>query len=468
MAILGTVLLTAISAGASPAPAELPAGKQRHRAKDPRPDIVLIMTDQQTASAMSCAGNPFVNTPAMDALAADGVNFASAYCPFPVSGASRASIITGQIPYTVGVSANADTPGRDAMDAGIGHRMAKAGYDCLYAGKWHVPTVNLPEKGTGFRKICNMGDGALPEAVDKALDTRNAGKPLLLVASFLDPHEICEWGRWESLPYGPVKMDGTETLPPLPANAAADPGDAEILSLEKQACPRTHDTATYTDLDWQKYLYTYYRLVERVDRQVGELVKILKDRGLYDKALIVFCSDHGDGAAAHRWNQKWALWQESVNVPLVVKAPEGEGVSGKTNRTALCNIGLDLYATFCDYAGVRLDPETYFGKSLRPVIEGKTETLHENVYVETRFEGVPAFGWCVIGPRYKYILYQWGRNREAFFDLDSDPGETRNLIDDPAVAGELSNARRDLLEWAEKVGNPLCLRNIRKIVKYGE
>lgn len=431
-----------------------------------RPDIIVIMTDQQTASAMSCAGNPWLKTPAMDALARDGVRFTRGYCPYPVSGPCRAGIMTGRIPFTVGVKKNADRPVAEAMEKSLGHVISDAGYECLYAGKWHVPEVNIPEEGTGFRRVSPMGDPELPAACDRALSKRDGSRPLFLVASFLDPHEICEYGRFESLPYGPVPEGKEELLPPLPANFALDGTEAEALSLEKRGSPRYHDTGSFTEMDWRRYIYSYYRLVERVDAELGRLIRVLKKHGLYDNAFIFFCSDHGDGVASHQWNQKWALYEESVNVPVILKAPKGCGLKGKVNDKALTNIGLDIYATVCDYAGVRTDPEVYLGKSLRPVLEGSVETLHDNVYIETRFEGVEIQGWSLVSGRYKYVLYQWGRNREALYDLSADRGETVNLIADPSCREELHRLRKELLIWAERIGNPLCLRNIRQIVRY--
>ena len=152
-ASLAALTVTADAAAASKP--KSPAGK--------RPDVIVIMTDQQTAGAMSCAGNPWVRTPAMDALAADGVRFTRAYCPYPLSGPCRAALVTGRMPFEVGAFDNAIRPADADMQAGIGLRLAEAGYECLYAGKWHVPEVNLPDSGTGFRRISKMNDPALAE-----------------------------------------------------------------------------------------------------------------------------------------------------------------------------------------------------------------------------------------------------------------------------------------------------------------
>lgn len=429
-----------------------------------RPDVIVIMTDQQTAGALSCAGNPYVSTPAMDALAADGVRFTRAYCPFPLSGPCRASLITGCMPSEVGATDNAIRPHDEDMQQGIGIRMSEAGYECLYAGKWHVPEVNLPAEGTGFRGIAKMHDPTLADACDDALKTYDGKKPLFLVASLLDPHEICEYGRFETLQYGELEPFSTEECPNLPANFMPSTFEAEAIRLEHDASPRYHDTYTYSQEEWRRYLYAYYRLVERVDREIGRLIGVLRRHGLYDDAVIVLLSDHGDGVAAHGWNQKWALFEEVVNVPLIVKSPKGQGLAGQVNDRALSNIGLDLYATVCDYAGVQLDPRRYRGRSLRPVAEGRQQTLHEEVFIETLLSGAGIRGWSIVEDDYKYVFYQWGRNREQLYDLRNDRGEMVNLAVDRRHAATLARLRRKMYDWAQKTGTAPLIRNLKPLL----
>ncbi|WP_195460900.1 sulfatase-like hydrolase/transferase [Alistipes sp. D31t1_170403_E11] len=457
-ALAASLAALTVAADASASPENKPAAGKR-------PGIIVIMTDQQTAGAMSCAGNPWVETPAMDALAADGVRFTRAYCPYPLSGPCRASLITGRMPFEVGAFDNADRPYEADMQAGIGHRIAGAGYECLYAGKWHVPEINLPDSGTGFRRISKMGDPTLADACDAALKEYDGRKPLFLVASLLNPHEICEYGRNETLQYGELEPFPTAECPNLPANFMPSTYAPEALALESAASPRYHNTATYTQDDWRRYLYAYYRFVERVDREVGRIVEVLKVRGVYDDSVIIFLSDHGDGVAAHGWNQKWNLQEEVVNVPLIVKPPKGTGLRGVCNDEALSNVGLDLYVTVCDYAGVVPDPERYRGRSLRPVAEGRQAELHDVVFVETLLSGVGMRGWSIVGKRYKYVLYQWGRNREALYDLETDPGEMVNLAVDRRYEGELRHMRRALYDWGVRIGDPKLVRNMRPFAR---
>jgi arylsulfatase A-like enzyme len=422
-----------------------------------QPDIVLIITDQQTASAMSCAGNPYVKTPAMDALAKDGMMFRRAYVAYPLSGPSRASLFTGKMPWELGIRDNDDTPSVEEMRQSLGVRMQAAGYDCLYAGKWHVPEVNIPDTGTGFRKVCNMDDRRLVDACIPHLRERRE-KPLFLIASFLNPHEICEYARGESLPFTRLPAAAVEDCPMLPCNFPEPAYFPEALTLHKAAVPKSYPTAMYSDNDWRRYLHAYYRLVETVDAEIGRLTAALKACGRYDGSLILFMSDHGDGAAAHRWNQKRALLEEVMRVPFIVKLPKG-GMANRVNEQALVNVSIDVYPTVCDYAGASATPGLR-GKSLRGVLEGTSTAHHEYVFTETLLDGIGVRAWSVVNHSHKYVLYNYFRNREQLFDLQADPLEMRNLAPDPAQAEILNGLRKTLYRWGIAINDPRLIRQL--------
>lgn len=443
-----TCIMAAAASGAAAIIGTVEASAaDKKKTGDDRPNIILILTDQQTASAMSCAGNPYLSTPAMDALAADGVMLTRAYCPFPLSGPSRASLITGRMPVEIGASDNDVRPSEEAMMSSLGHRVSDAGYESLYAGKWHVTEVDLPDEGTGFERIAPMND---PDLVNncRARLLAPREKPLFLVASFLDPHEICEYARRGTMPYGQIEQPSVADCPNLPANFMLSTYQPEAVELHRKAVPKFHPTYNYTQDDWRRYLYTYYRLVERVDIQIGRLTALLKEAGLYDNSVIIFFSDHGDGVAAHMWNQKWILTEEVVGVPLIVKAPKGKGLAGVRNDKALSNVGLDVFLTVCDYAGVQLDKDKYRGISLRKTVEKRDAALHAEVFVETILAGLGVRGWAVIGPRYKYVLYGYFENREQLYDLTADKGEMVNLAVDKRYSDMLQEMRRKLYEHA--------------------
>lgn len=424
-----------------------------------QPNIILIMTDQQTANAMSYRGNTNVHTPAMDMLGADGVTFSNAYCSYPLSGPSRASLFTGKMPVELKIPDNEIGLPAAEIPQTLGFKLKDAGYDCLYAGKWHVPTTDIPDAEFGFRKLSGMDDPTLVKSIKAELEVKR-NKPLFLVASFLNPHEICEYARSQTLHYGEIDIPANAKLPRLPKNFNAERGMSEALTLDKQIMHKLYPTSNYSKTDWREYLYTYYRLVERVDKNLYDLITELKKNGLYDNSLIIFTSDHGDGVAAHRWNQKRALFEETIQIPLIVKLPAGQkGLEPGSLSNALTNIGIDIYPTLCDFAGAKV-PSDRNGCSIRYVVEGKTTTNHESIFIETLLDGVNVRGWCVIEGNNKYVYYRLFKNKEQLFDLKEDKGETKNLAYNPKFADLRTQMRNRMLEYAKKTNDKMLQKEM--------
>lgn len=425
-----------------------------------QPHVILIMTDQQTADALQFVGNKNLATPAMDQLAADGSFFNRAYCSYPLSGPSRASLLTGKMPVELNVTDNDDPLPDEEIVTSLGRVMNNAGYECLYAGKWHVPTVEIPDSVFGFRKIHGMNDQTMIQSIRKELAVKRT-KPLFLVSSYLNPHEICEYARSQTLPFETVTIEKGARLPSLPSNFTAVKQLPEAVELHKSMSPRLYPTWNYSRIDWRRYLYTYYRLVEKVDRHVGELIQELKKNGIYDESLIVLISDHGDGAAAHQWNQKRALFEETIRVPLIVKTPrQSTNVLAGKQSGALTNIGLDIYPTLCDYAGITV-PGNRNGKSLKPLLEGKITTNHNSIMVETLLDGINLRAWCVIEGNYKYVYYRMFKHKEQLFDLKADKGETNNLADNPAYSATKMQLRNTMRMHARQSGDLMLLKDLR-------
>ena len=190
-----------------------------------RPNILFIITDQQSATAMSCAGNSDIHTPNMDRLAAAGVLFRNAYCAAPLSGPSRAAMFTGYSPYEIGMDKN-NVPLPDSLhNRTLGHLLSAAGYDCAYAGKWHVHTAAMPDGEFGFTTIHPFRDNGLAEACVNFLRQKH-NRPFFLVASFDNPHNICEFARSHNLPHGNLPSLPEDECPTRPPNFARQPDDA--------------------------------------------------------------------------------------------------------------------------------------------------------------------------------------------------------------------------------------------------
>jgi len=429
-----------------------------------RPNIILIMTDQHQARALSIMGNADLKTPNIDGLATSGMLFNKAYSTFPLCTPARSSIFTGQMPHNLGIKSNKQTEAHlksDDKKTILAHALKAAGYDCAYGGKWHAHEASMVD-GNGFEMIAPMGDIGLAEKSIAYLQSKkNSDKPFFLTVSYDNPHNICEWARNEPLPYGEIPAVALENTPELPINFKQSPTFPEALKIEQVANKKVYPTANYTVEDWRQYRHTYYRLVEKVDAEIGKILNTLDDLGMRKNTLIIFTSDHGDGNASHGWNQKTSLFQESTNVPFIVSY-KGNIKRNKKNTSLISN-GLDLYPTILDYAQLEI-PTSLTGLSLKPVFEGDIKkTPRDYVVVETKFAGNYAFGTMgrsVVGKRFKYNVYNWGKNREQLFDLKNDPFEMNNLAKNKDYIKTLDVFRDRLHKWCMETNDKQFLRKI--------
>jgi arylsulfatase A-like enzyme len=415
-------------------------------------NLLLIITDQQTAGALSCAGNPYLKTPNLDRLAARGVRFEKSYCAYPLCCPSRGTLFTSRMPHELGVYGNF---GAELSEKGVptmGELFRTAGYETAYAGKWHlqVPfpafksrkipgftvlplagrdphTIDLTKEGKGLTVDPNTADAAI-EFLRQPHD-----QPFLLTVSVLNPHDICEYPVCGA--FRKMLPDDPALLPPARPNLQ----DTDELPSVLQKFAAQH--ADWSELQWREYLWVYYRLVEQADIEVGRVLAELGRTGLDAKTVVVFTSDHGEMMGSHRMVTKQKLYEESVAVPLIVAQP---GPVPAVDTQHLVS-GLDVLPTLLDYAGIAA-PASFEGRSLRPLVEGKTVPWREYVVSET-ISGAEAR--MVRTPRYKYVLFAQGDNREQFFDMDADPGEMKNLIASDSLVGEVERHRSLLKQWME-------------------
>ena len=419
-----------------------------------RPNILVITTDQQRVDAASVVGNRWLKTPNLDRLASCGVYFTKSYCSYPLCSPSRASLHTGRFPHEIGVDHN-----NMAIRGGIpvsGELFQDAGYDAAYAGKWHCPTVYPTEGIPGFRvlnrttrqgKLARDVDAATIEAaIDFLKQPRK--KPFYLVVSLINPHDIC-LPAGESSPlveqiwqrYGPPA--GVE-LPPLPPNFQLPGDEPEWLGQRRPKHPDWYES------QWRRYIYAYYRMVEDVDAQIGQLLDVVGEIGAQKDTLIVFTSDHGEGLGCHQWTGKMMFFDAEAAVPPLVS---WEGVTPtRIDREHLVST-VDVLPTICDYAGIS-PPADVRGQSLRPIVENPKAPWRD--YVVSEIAHAPAIGrsFMVRTAQYKYIrLAQANRNPvELLFDMKSDPAELKNLAGNTDMQGVLQEHRRILEQWRESTG----------------
>lgn len=419
-----------------------------------KPNILLIITDQQTADAMSCTGNRYVKTPALDKLAASGVRFERNYVTQPLCLPSRSSLQTSRYPHEIGtVSNGVNISGDFPM---LGNLVSEAGYQCDYIGKWHVGVD--PEKA-GYPDYDNVGvdDKKADAAKDYLLKKHD--KPFFLTVSLMNPHNVCELARADAdgsdLPDGPIGLppSNLDELPPLPKNFAVCEKEPSVLRKVQKGSFKQYPTTNWDELTWRQYLWGYFRLVEKVDAEIGKILETLNKSVYASNTLVIFTSDHGEGIAMHHWNQKQVLYDQVTRVPLIIS---WNRKSPNKVYPELVSNALDIPVTILDIAGVE-KPASMLGQSLLPILEGQSPKPREFVVSETMFaeneKPLGGTGRMIRTKRYKYCIYDNGENREQLFDMENDPGEINNLAYNKKFAGELAFHRKLITGWAKKTND---------------
>ena len=428
-----------------------------------KPNILFVITDQQYADAMSCVDSRWLNTPAMDSIAKKGVRFNNAYVNLPVCLPQRYSIFTGRLPCT---RLNADPNNKPQIS--LGNQAKKAGYETAFFGKWHIQDETFTRQDKRFTGFDINEGGKDISMTDSAIDylSQKKSNPFLAVVSYYNPHDICEWGRKKAGRTEGINMRNGEVdvnppldkCPPLPDNYQINADEAEAVTERRKCLSRGVPNAQYmamsfTEDDWRQYRWAYNRLIELADKQISRLLESLEQNGLAENTVIIFTSDHGDGMGTHRWHQKSVLYEESCRIPFIISCP------GKTRKNEtddrLISVGIDMMATISDIVGVDMPEGAYYGKSALPfVMDAKsTAPTHEYVVSEanvTSNSGQRYEGRAVRTRKFKYHAWDQGKNREQLFDMVNDPGETTNLVADPAYASELNKHRALFANWLKK------------------
>jgi choline-sulfatase len=447
-----------------------------------RPNVLLIICDQMHAGMLSCTGNPWVKTPALDALARDGARFERAYCANPVCVPSRFSMMTGVLPSRIAMESNAEVGNAvpaEVMAHAMGRVFSEAGYKTAYGGKVHLPGGGRAQN-YGFAE--NLTTDQKSDLARKSVEFIQArhDRPFLLVASFINPHDICymaisahaqsqgsenikggkkakarpsvqtDLAQAMALPAGVSRAEFFARLcPPLPSNYAIPTNEPDALLSVDDRSFRTYVRQHWSEEDWRLHRWAYARLTESVDAQIGVLLAGLAEAGLDRNTLVVFVSDHGDMDGAHKLEHKSVPYEEAVHVPFLVRLP-GVVKAGLVDKEHLVSTGLDLIPSLCDLAGVPI-PAGLPGRSVRPLVSGTSAPAwRTTLVVETRNARLAHQG------TWKYAVFGTGKIREEVHDLSADPGELENLAVKPAGAAKLEQGRQALKEWYLANGEKLA------------
>ncbi len=469
------------------------ASGSRSRKLD-RPNVMLICVDQMRGDALSCAGHPVVKTPHLDEIAGQGTRFARNYSATPTCVPARVAMFTGQSPERHGRYGYRDgVPFTEAHPVTMQGVLRDHGYQTQAIGKMHV----FPERSRcGFDDV-RLHDGFLHfgrRAGGRHLEANDDYLTWLRRQPGQDPHAdyfddglgcnsqlAMPWGRDEYL--HPTNWVVHETLdwlqrrdptvpffsyvsfhrPHAPFNPPQwawdqyinrpriDPPRGEWASAFEEFREDNYHQTKFGRLDPETHHRTvtgYYGLITHIDMQLNRLLEGLADYELLDDTVIIFTSDHGDMMGDHDMYRKSVGFEGSSNVPLIVRpaprfagdAPRGQVITEVTELR-------DIMPTVLDFAGVDV-PDSIDGASLAPFATGRSapETWRREIHGEhTHFD--QSLQWVTDGKR-KYL---WASQKgiEQFFDLESDPQELHNLIEDPTRSVEIADWRGRLISYLD-------------------
>jgi arylsulfatase A-like enzyme len=438
------------------------------------PNIVFFFTDDQTTSTLGCYGNPIVQSPNIDALAARGTRFTNSFVSHPICWVSRTTILSGLTGRSFGTAATPDVARPDAVKTLYSDILRNNGYRTGYFGKWHAkmpkgynPSDHFDEfeaigRNPFYKK---MPDGSLRHETELIVDrgiefvkNQPKDKPFTLNMWFNACHAE-DADRRPGIGHfaWPRAVDGMYEDVEIYRPRLDDPA---IFDSQPDFLRTTINRERYfwrwnTDEKYQTNMRAYFRMVSGIDGAIGRFMKALEEAGLVDNTIIVYSADNGYHMGNRGFAGKWSHYEESLRVPLIVADPRVPQ-SQRGQVTDAMALNLDLPATFLDWAGVEI-PKRYQGRSLKPVVsEGKpadwrTETYHEHFAVRNR---IPAYEG-LRNERYKYVRYIDHGNREFLHDLKNDPDELINLADDPAYATTLQDLRERTTSRVTELGGPL-------------
>ncbi len=432
-------------------------------ARDPRPNLLLILLDDVRNDTLGCTGHPLVQTPAIDQLAAAGTLFEQAFVTTSICAASRATIFTGLLESSHGYTFGKPPIPAAATAASYPVRLRDAGYHTGFIGKFGVKFEG--RRGTDlFDEFSAIGthpyfrpldDGSTRHETDlcgdRAVDFLRrapADRPFCLSLSFNAAH--AEDGDLDDhFPFPPGVADlyqGVDMPPPRLADPAIFAALPEFLqnSLNRQRWFWRWDTGA----KYQHNMRNYLRMISGVDRVVARLREELQRSGAADHTVILVLADNGYYMGDRGFAGKWSHYEQSLRIPMVIYDPR-LGASDRGRRSAAMVLNLDVAPTLLELAGVDLQAVPTQGRSLVPLLNGPMPVdWRRRFYAEHRMEHEAIPQWeGVRGQRYSYAHY-YQYDHEFLHDLGRDPDQLVNLAGDPRYTGLIEEMRRHCRDLA--------------------
>ena len=426
-----------------------------------RPSFLFVVTDDQRADALGAAGHPFLRTPTMDRLAAEGVRFSNAFVTTSICAASRASLLTGLAESGHRFTFRTPPLSRALCEASYPAHLRAAGYRTGFVGKWGVkvesdtiaamwdrfdprgqPYLRADGESSGRHLTDRIGDAAIEFLQDTPADS-----PFCLTVCFHAPH--AEDSNPDQYVW-PRRLDGLYDDQPIPPPPLSDPAFfAGLPEFQRDSMNRDRWRWRFDDEEKRiRMTRGYLRMITGVDEVLARIVDSLGDRA--GETVVIFTSDNGYFLGDRGFAGKWTIHEPSIRVPLIVLDPRIP--ADRRGRVASeMALNVDLPATVLDLAGLPVPP-SMLGRSLAPLLRGEApdEPWREEFYYEHRFDHrrIPK-SEGVRGERYVYARYfEQSPPFEELYDLATDPWQANNLARDPELAERLAEMRRRCDELA--------------------
>lgn len=433
-----------------------------------RPNLLLIMTDQQRGDALGLAGHPVLQTPYLDNLGASGLYFPHAYAAHPQCIPARRTLMTGLSARSHGVFTNFDT---DLPHTTLPQLLTQAGYHTHLCGKLHLfpqrklygfmsadwadaphermagdyqawlRTQGFHETEPGMAHGANQnGWVARPFHLDERyhftnwvteralsfLDRRDPTTPFFLKVSYHQPHQPCTppqvyWDRY-------INADLPEPVI----------GDWVQREEYRPGLPIPSWKTVLTPAQMRQFRAGYFGTINHIDDQVGRIL-----RRIPPNTVVLFLSDHGEMLGDHQYIRKTRGFEASARVPFLLNFPASMGLPREQVREEVVELK-DVMPTFLDLAGVPI-PEEVDGESLLPRLRDNAP-WREWVHGEACNCGGEATGMQFLSNGKRKYIWEPGLGREYFFNLETDPQECHNLAKVAAHADEVALWRQRLID----------------------
>ncbi len=444
--------------------------------EDSLPNMVVILVDDMRFDEFGAAGHPYIQTPNIDRLAAEGAYFVNSFTVNPLCSPSRATLLTGQHAQYHGIT---DNLARDALShelATFPRRLQENGYDTAFFGKWHMGNDDSPRPGfstwAGMRgqgeaidPTFNLDgrreriDGYVTDVMhDLASDFLAADRdgPFLLYLSHkgLHPNVFqADDGSAADLPEGQTRSGfiaadrhvgmyaGAEQ--PRRPNFGIAPTDKPSLRRQINQMPALGRETVTPD----RTIEQRHEMLMAIDEGIGRLLADLEASGTLDNTVVVFTSDHGYWYGEHGLGaERRMAYEEGIRIPLLIRYPARVDPG---TRPAPMALTLDLAPTMLDLAGLE-QTEVRHGRSLLPLLAGETvegwrDSFMIEYYSDTVFERMDRMGYKALRTEnHKYIRYEDLQDMDELYDLNDDPYELSNLIAEPSSTALIATLDAEL------------------------